>query len=771
MLDSHTNVNKIMQEELLTFTYKIHIQGLVQGVGFRPYIYRIANRFKLNGWVENRNDGVFIKVNASAVIFDKFIESIKNELPAAASIYCIDYQKISSETFSNFEIVKSENKSNEITEVSPDIGVCHECLADLKTQTHRINYPFINCTNCGPRFTIIKDLPYDREKTSMLPFVMCEQCRSEYVNVLDRRFHAQPVACLHCGPAYQLHFKNEIINNFDQIITSVCRLLEQGKIVAMKGLGGYHLACDAQNEEVVKNLRRAKNRDGKPFAVMFKNISSLKEFTQCEQIEEALLSSWRNPILLLRDKKKLAPSVSVGFETTGSMLPYMPFHHLLFEQLNLPAIVLTSGNISDEPIIIDNEIAIERLGSISSAVLTYNRDIHNRTDDSVAFVTNQKARLIRRSRSYTPSPIRLGFNAEGIFAAGAELVNCFCIGKADQAILSQHIGDLKNLETLEFYTESVGRFNRLFRMKPTLVVHDLHPDYLSTKYANELDIPQIAVQHHHAHIASCMAEHQLDEKVIGVALDGVGLGDDGNIWGGEFLICDLADYERFSHFEYIPMPGGDNATKNPWRMAVSYLYKYYGSSLLDLNLDFLNDIPAHEIDLVMSMLDKNINCPLTSSTGRLFDAVAALTNICTKSSFHAEAPMRLEAATNSSTNEAYEFEVNKDIKLDKIFKGIVDDLMAGINKGVIATKFHHTIINIIFANANSIKQTHGINKVVLSGGSFQNRFILERVERLLEEEGFEVYAQEKIPANDGGLALGQLAIAAKRRALEMIIDN
>ncbi len=765
MTDSHSNTTKIMQEKVLTNTYKIHIQGLVQGVGFRPYIYRIAHRFQLYGWVENRNDGVFIKINSTTDIFDNFIEAIKVEAPAASAIYSINHEIISPESFNSFEIIKSENKSDEITEVSPDIGVCDECLADLKTQAHRIDYPFINCTNCGPRFTIIKDLPYDREKTSMLPFVMCDQCRSEYVDVLDRRFHAQPVACMHCGPEYALNFDDKTIDKFDEILTKVSELLEAGKIIAMKGLGGYHLACDAQNENAVKELRKAKNRDGKPFAVMFKNITELKRFTECDETEQALLSSWRNPILLLKDKKKLAPSVSVGFETTGSMLPYMPFHYLLFEKLNLPAIVLTSGNISDEPIIIDNKTAIKKLGLISSAVLTYNRDIHNRTDDSVAFVTNDKSRLIRRSRSFAPSPVRLNFNAEGIFAAGAELVNCFCIGKADQAILSQHIGDLKNLETLEFYTESIGRFQRLFRMEPTIVVHDLHPDYLSTKYAKELNVKKIGVQHHHAHIASCMAEHQLNEKVIGVALDGVGLGDDGNIWGGEFMVCDLADYERFSHLEYVQMPGGDKATKNPWRMAVSYLYKFFGHSFLKLNLEFLKDIPSHEIELVISMLEKNINCPLTSSTGRLFDAVAALTNICTKSTFHAEAPMRLEATCNSTNTDSYDFEIGTDIKLDKIIKGIVTDLSLNLNKAEIATKFHHTIINLIFANAKLIKQSHGINKVVLSGGSFQNRIILERVEQLLTGKGFEVYAHENTPANDGGIALGQLAIAAKRREL------
>ncbi|MBU1011497.1 MAG: carbamoyltransferase HypF [Bacteroidetes bacterium] len=757
-----------MLEYNLFETYQIHIQGLVQGVGFRPYIYRQAHKFQLKGWVENSNDGVFIRVNIDPVKLGEFLSAIKNEAPTASDIFRINYQKIVTEEFSGFEIIKSRNKSDEITEVSPDIGVCSDCLADLKTQTHRINYPFINCTNCGPRFTIIKDLPYDREKTSMNPFVMCDQCRSEYMDVLDRRFHAQPVACKHCGPQYQLYLNGEIINDFNQIISNVCELLEKGDIVAIKGLGGYHLACDAQNEEAVQKLRNAKNRDGKPFAVMFRDISSLKKFTECDPVEEKLLTSWRNPILLLKDKNKLAPSVSVGFKTTGAMLPYMPFHYLLFQQLKLPVIVLTSGNITDEPIIIDNQDALEILGSIASAVLTYNRDIYNRTDDSVAFVSNNKSRLIRRSRSYVPSPVRLSFNAEGIFAAGAELVNCFCIGKSDQAILSQHIGDLKNLETLEFYSESVARFQQLFRFKPTLVVHDLHPDYLSTKYAKGLNLTHIGVQHHHAHIASCMAEHQLDEKVIGIAFDGVGLGDDGNIWGSEFLICDFEDYKRYSHFEFVPMPGGDNATKNPWRMAVSYLYKYYGKSFLDLNLTFLKKIPDFEVDLIIKMLDKNINCPLTSSAGRLFDAVAALTDICTQSSFHAEAPMRLEAAIDKKTSTAYDFEIGTPIKLENIIKGIVEDLQNGINKEVISAKFHNTIINIIFEVANKIRQTEGLNKVVLSGGSFQNRFLLERVENLLSDDGFEVFAQENIPANDGGLALGQLAIAAKRRALKLI---
>jgi len=757
---------KPMAEEMHVNTYHIHIQGLVQGVGFRPYIYRLAHQFKLKGWVENRNNGVHIELNATHHQLNDFIGAVTDQAPTAASIFAIEHRVVKSQNFSVFKIIKSKNKSDEITEVSPDIGVCDDCLKDLKTQAHRFNYPFINCTNCGPRFTIIKDLPYDREKTSMQAFEMCEKCRVEYENVLDRRFHAQPVACNNCGPTYQLIKADQIINEFDDIITHVCALLEQGEIVAIKGMGGYHLACDAQNENTVAQLRKIKNRDGKPFAVMFRDLESASNFVEINDLEKQVLTSWRKPIVLLKDKKKLAHGVSVGFSTSGAMLPYMPFHYLLFEKLKLPVIVLTSGNISDEPIIIDNRVAVDVFSPKISAVVSYNRDIHNRTDDSVSFVCNHKIRMIRRSRSYAPSPVRLNFKVEGIFAAGAELVNCFCIGKENQAILSQHIGDLKNLETLEFYTESVERFQRLFRMKPELVVHDLHPDYLSTRFANEMGTKTLAVQHHHAHIASCMAEHQLDEKVIGIALDGVGLGDDGHIWGGEFMLCDFADYKRITHFEYIQMPGGDKATKNPWRMAVSYLKKYFGDTYQAWGLEFLKSIPDIEHEMVNNMIDKNINCPLTSSTGRLFDAVAALTNICTTASFHAEAPMRLEAAIDNQITDHYEFEIQKEIKLQKMFEGIVNDLTNGISKGVISAKFHNTIINVIFAAVSMIRKSSGLNKVVLSGGSFQNRYLLEKTEKLLSKAGFLVFSQEKIPANDGGLALGQIAIAAKKRALK-----
>ncbi len=597
---------------------------------------------------------------------------------------------------------------------------------------------------------------------------MCSECEKEYKDVLDRRFHAQPVACTKCGPQYELINEGKSIKNFDSLLEGVCNLLYDGKILSIKGTGGFHLACDATNEDAVKRLRKLKVREGKPFAIMFSNIGTLKEYVEVDEVEEKTLASWQRPIVLLKNKKQLAKDICIGLNTTGVMLPYMPFHFLLFEKLKLPAIVLTSGNISDEPIVIDNEMAKKELSKISDALLIYNRDIYNRTDDSVVIVANKKPRLIRRSRGYAPSPIRLNIDVEGIIATGAELTNCFCIGKDNQAILSQHIGDLKNAETLEFYTNTLEQFKKLFRLKPMLIVSDMHPDYLSTKYADSTDFKKIRVQHHHAHIASCMTEHKLDEKVIGVSFDGTGFGDDNNIWGGEFFVCDLNEYKRYTHFEYIPMPGGDKVTKEPWRMAVSYLYKIYGKDFLNLKLPFLKDINTENINLLFQAIDKNINTPLTSSAGRLFDAVSAMINLCPVSKFHAEAPMRLESVIDSNCNEHYDFSFDTTISFTNTIKGIIEDFKAGVSISVISAKFHNTIINIIFAIVSEMSKSTGINKVVLSGGTFQNKYILERTESVLTKQGYKVYAHNKVPSNDGGIALGQIAIAAKRRVLKCV---
>lgn len=748
-------------------TYKIKITGLVQGVGFRPFIYVLAEGFNLTGWVENRNDGVLIKANADKNKIKNFIDEIKQKAPTASSIENISLTDIEFENFETFSIKKSESTSDAITEVSPDIAVCNDCLADIKSQKHRKNYPFTNCTNCGPRFTIIKDLPYDRVKTTMNEFKMCETCEKEYTDIYDRRFHAQPVACSNCGPHYTLHYKDDKITDINKILSISSSLTEAGKIIAIKGLGGYHLMCDAKNEDALTNLRNLKNRESKAFAVMFGDAEKLEEYVYISEQEKKEITSWQRPILLLKSKKKLAFSVSNGLVNLGVMLPYMPFHHMLFEHLNTDAIVLTSGNFTDEPIITGNKEALVKFYGKVDAVITYNRKIHNRTDDSVGMLVNDKLRLLRRSRGFAPSSIGTKFNTEGIFAAGAEFVNCFCIGKGDRAFMSQHIGDLKNLETYEFYKESYELYKRLFRFSPKYIVADLHPDYLSSKFAEELkeqhpEIKLIRVQHHHAHIVSCMAEHQLDEKVIGISFDGVGLGDDGNIWGGEFLINDLSDYNRFSHFEYIPVSGGDSVSKEPWRSATSCLYHYFGEDIFNTLPFFTEKIGAGKINMYLQVLKNNFNTYKTSSAGRLFDAVSSLLGLVNVAGYHAEAPMRLESIVNESVKESYNFDVNNVVSFKKTFKSIIDDLKEDVDISIISAKFHNTIVNVVIKLSELMKQKTGINKVVLSGGTFQNKYLLTKIETELADKNFEVCSPLKIPSNDGGIALGQLVIGAKR---------
>jgi hydrogenase maturation protein HypF len=743
--------------------YRIKVEGLVQGVGFRPFVFRLARKHNCQGYVLNRTDGLLIKIEGSREETRKFTDELETAYPPAAIIEKVIIEQDKPENSVDFKIVGSQDLTDEISRISPDIAVCPDCMDDIRKQPHRLNYPFINCTNCGPRFTIIKDFPYDREKTTMKVFEMCPECAAEYNDVSDRRFHAQPVACNNCGPIYSLHINNTTVSSFESILDKLADLLRNGKIIAVKGTGGYHLMCDALNESTVKRLRSSKHREGKPFAVMFADIKRIEEYAHVSGPEKKALLSWRRPIVILQTKKELARSVSPGFNTIGAFLPYMPIHYLLFERLSIPAVVLTSGNFYEEPIIIDNDEALKKLFDIADAVLTYNREIYNRTDDSVVKIINNDECLFRRSRGYAPNPVKLTINADGILAAGAELVNCFCIGKGTQAILSQHIGDLKNIESYRFYTETIDKFKKLFRVNPSLVVSDLHPDYLSTRYAESLGITNIKVQHHHAHIASCMVENNIDEPVIGVSFDGTGYGTDGNTWGSEFLIADLKDFKRYTHFEYTGLPGGDKAVEEPWRTAVSYLYKYMGRAFLDLKLPFLEKIDSIKINHVLDAIDKKINCPLSCGAGRLFDAAAAITGVCTMSMFHAEAPMRLESVAASGIKECYDFEINKTISFGRLFKGMIGDIKKGVSASLISAKFHNTIICVIFETVIKMRKETGINKVVLSGGTFQNKYISEGVKKMLVKDKFKVYTQNRIPANDGGIALGQLAIAAKRR--------
>jgi hydrogenase maturation protein HypF len=749
-------------------TYQIHIQGLVQGVGFRPFIHRLTNKFGLTGWVENSNNGVKLEVNCTENQLNTYLESIKNEAPPAATILSMKTLQVENREYEKFTIRLSSDVSNEITLISPDIAVCNECLQDLETQSHRINYPLVNCTNCGPRFSIIRELPYDRKKTTMSEFEMCTVCQSEYNDISDRRFHAQPVACHSCGPHYTLH-SDETTENFAEILSILSKIIESGGIAAIKGIGGFHLMCDAMNNSAVQRLRELKLREGKPFAVMFRNLEALDLYTYVNQTEKKILTSWQRPIVLLNLKKLLSAQVSVGLNRVGVMLPYMPFHYLFFKQTRLDAIVLTSGNFSDEPILIDNQEAIHQFSGKVDAIITYNRDIYNRTDDSVLQVIDDKIQILRRSRGFAPSPIIMNLSTEGIFAVGAELVNCFAIGKGNQAILSQHIGDLKNVETFDFYKETYYRFAQLFRFTPEIVVTDLHPDYLSSKFASFIheqfpDSKIVTVQHHHAHIAACMAENQINEKVIGIAMDGVGMGTDGKIWGGEFFIADLFDFERVAHFEYVSIPGGDVVAVEPWRAAVGYLYKVYGNEMFDLPIVLNQKIPKKKLELVTQMIDKQINSPKSSSAGRLFDAISAITGVCLISTFHAEAPMRLESCINEGCFEYYSTSINNSsISFNSAIKEIINDVRKEIPTGEISRKFHFTVVNVIIKVIQSISNKTGLKNVVLSGGTFQNVFLLKQTMKELNNLGYRVFCHKEVPSNDGGLALGQLAIAAQRR--------
>jgi hydrogenase maturation protein HypF len=744
------------------------IRGLVQGVGFRPFIYRLACKHGLFGEVDNRTNGVSVVVQGDLRAIDKFSNDILKHAPPASQIKSIEVNQRILGGFESFRIVESKVVDNQITEISPDIAVCHDCLNDIMTDPERINYSFTNCTNCGPRFTIIERLPYDRANTSMKSFKMCEKCSSEYSDILDRRFHAQPVACNSCGPAYIYKDPGKSLFHMEEILKEMASQIIAGRTVALKGMGGYHLMCDPFNNQAVNELRSKKQRDGKPFAVMFRDISSVKEYCIVEEAEEHELISWRRPVLILRQKKHLAEAVSNGLNTTGVLLPYLPVHYQLFKILEIPAVVLTSANVADEPIIIDDDSAEKKLSGVAGSIVSHNREIINRNDDSVIRIINNRITMIRRSRGFVPRPVDLNFNVNGILALGAEQKNSFCLGIHYQAILSQYIGDLKNLPVFNFFRESIARFYELFRFNPEYIACDLHPDYLSTQYAavleKELKVPVIRIQHHHAHIASAMAENGLDEKVIGVCFDGTGYGTDDKIWGGEFLIADHEKFTRFIHFDYVPMPGGDRTVAEPWRMAFSYLYKYFRTSFDPQNHRIFRSIDKEAITMVREMIDKNINSPLTSSAGRLFDAVSAILGLCGKSEFDSEAPMRLESAINCETDLYYPFKIEKTIEFAGMFREIIKD-SENIDVSVISAKFHNTLAQVILEVSEMIRDETALNKVVLSGGVFQNKYLLERSYFLLTRNKFRIFTNHLVPSNDGGVSLGQLMIASKKIGL------
>ena len=767
----------------------IHVTGVVQGVGFRPFVYGLANRHDLRGWVCNTSAGVEIVVQGDDGHVNSFVESLSGEAPPLARVEQVTDWEEAAEEFSTFEIRESERVEGAFQPVSPDVAICEDCERELfDPEDHRYLYPFINCTNCGPRFTIIKDLPYDRPATTMADFPMCEYCRKEYEDPLNRRFHAQPVACPDCGPSVQLRYSvsdEATLSNIDLRLPAVLnarRLLRQGGIVAVKGLGGFHLACDGRNKNAVEELRNRKGRAGKPFALMMADLATVRRYCQVDQAERDLLTGRDKPIVLLKRKAGtgIPEDVAPGMDTLGVMLPYTPLHHLLLNQADLvlgrepaPAVlVMTSGNFSEEPIATDNLDALERLSSLADAYLLHNRDIHIRCDDSVVRVDpadvkdDQRAPVVylRRSRGYAPYPVSLPFNVMPILAVGGELKNTFCLARERYAFLSHHIGDMENVEVHESFEQGLGHLARLFRITPELIAYDMHPGYFTTRYAQKVtDRPSIAIQHHHAHIAACMADNSLeDRKVIGLSFDGTGYGTDGRIWGGEVLLASYADFERAAHLEYLPLPGGDAATRNPWRIAVGY------AEALGVELDglpFLNSIDPMHVEVVRKQVRKKLNAPDTSSMGRLFDAVAALAGGRNEVTYEAQAAMELEVLSKSELNaaEPYPFEIKGDvIRVDALLRQIIEDVRKNRSAALIGARFHRTLGQMAVDVSKRVREQTGVREVALSGGVWQNQVLLDLTRSALLKEDFVVFTHRLTPANDGGLALGQAVVANAR---------
>jgi len=723
----------------------ISIRGTVQGVGFRPFVYGLAKRLSINGFVRNSDGGVEIEAEGDEV--EAFLAELQNGTPVLAEIADIRVKDLEIRKETGFQIVESHPTVGGLALVPPDTATCDDCLADLTEAGNRRHlYPFTNCTNCGPRYTIIQDVPYDRRTTTMAAFRMCPGCEAEYHDPADRRFHAQPNACPVCGPWISAP------------ISHVQEWLRNGAIVAIKGLGGYHLACDAANHSAVERLRERKQRGNKPFAIMVRSLEDVGRFCEVSASERDLLAGARRPIVLLRRRVEasLSAAIAPGNRHLGVMLPYTPLHHLLFLDAALTALVMTSGNLSEEPIV-SREEELTRLAPLADRFLTHNRPIQTRVDDSVVRVFRGRPLLVRRSRGFAPEPIDLGMPVHDVIAVGGEIKNTFCLTTDHYAILSQHIGDLENYETLEFFRETLDHMRRFFRVRPEAVAHDLHPGYLSTRVAFEMaDLPRIGVQHHHAHVASCMAEHGLAGKVIGLAFDGTGYGTDGAIWGGEVLICDYTAFERRYHLRYVPLAGGDAAVREPWRVALAYLRD---CGLQAADAPALAAVPERRCTAVETMLARRVQTVNTSSCGRLFDAVSALLGVCLENRYEAQAAIELEAMAFDGA-PAFAFDLRED-EID--LRACIRELVSATRKGqpvpLLSARFHQTMANAIIAACQKVCASEGLTRVCLSGGSFQNVRLLEATVGGLERAGFETFWQSKIPCNDGGLSLGQAVVA------------
>jgi hydrogenase maturation protein HypF len=748
----------------------ITVSGIVQGVGFRPYIYRLATARQLSGTITNTPSGVTIEVQGPREFVEEFVSRLPHDAPPLARITDLAVLDIPCNGDREFRILASQRGETVHTLISPDVATCDDCLRELlDPHDRRYRYPFINCTNCGPRFTIVRDIPYDRPRTSMAVFPMCRSCQAEYDDPLNRRFHAQPNACWDCGP--RLEFRDnrgEAVRQRDPV-RSAAEALKAGKIVAIKGIGGFHLAADATDANAVALLRERKGRVEKPFAVMVPNVRMAEQLCEMNDAERQALLSIQRPIVLLRRKQpsRVADQVAPFNRDLGTFLPYTPLHHLLLMEGGFSALVMTSGNLSEEPIAIDNDEARVRLTGLADYILVHNRDILLRCDDSVVRVVSGGMQQLRRSRGFVPVPVFLHKEIPAVIAVGGELKNAVCLTKAKHAFLSQHLGDLENFESYRFFQEAIEHLKRILEIQPEIVAYDLHPDYFSTKWALQQNgVPTIGVQHHHAHVASCMAENHLEHDVIGFALDGTGYGSDGHVWGGEVLIANYQDFNRAAHLEYVHMPGGTAAIHEPWRMAVSYLVHHFGPDSLKWKLPFLDGIGTQRIDLLLQMIERKVNSPLTSSCGRLFDAVAAMAGIRQTVTYEAQAAIELEMAITMLPEEgAYPFElVPQDsgwiMGTRPLFKALLGDLDSGVPAGIISARFHNGIVAVLQQLACLLRQQTHLSRVCLSGGSFNNLYLTEKLRGELLAAGFDVFIHREVPCGDGGLSLGQAMIAA-----------
>ncbi len=746
---------------------QFEIKGIVQGVGFRPFVYQLANKHEITGEVANTSSGVCVHTEGTKKNIESFFNELTEKTPPLACIIDISIYPKTVEGYKTFFITESISRADKSTLISPDVSVCEDCLKELfDFSNRRYQYPFINCTNCGPRYTIMDDIPYDRLNTSMKHFQMCFKCQTEYNDPKNRRFHAQPNACADCGPHVALYDNTRRKIPTENPIKKTVELLKQGHIIAIKGLGGYHIAVDAENNDAVVRLRNRKHREEKPFALMSCGINDIRKYAIFDPEEEALLTSPRRPIVILRKKNPntISREVSPRNKNFGAMLPYTPLHYLLLS-CGFTAFVMTSGNMSEEPIAIDNEDAFYRLSKIADYFLIHNREIYIRADDSIIRRVTGTTRLVRRSRGYIPTPVFLKQPVPPVLACGAELKNTVCLTKENRAFLSQHIGDLENVAAYDFFILTIKHMKRILDIEPKIIAYDHHPDYLSTRYALEQqDMEKIQVQHHHAHIASCMAENMVDDTVIGLSFDGTGYGTDGSIWGGEVLIADQKQFRRKAHLAYAHMPGSVAAIKEPWRMAISYLVNVFGDSFWRLDLPVLREIDTKKVNTIVEMISKKVNSPSTSSLGRLFDGIASILGIRHRVFYEGQAAMELEMIAHDKMLETYDYEWTTDdvhkVLLEPIISAVVHDIEKGVDLSRISSRFHMTIIQLFSELCEDIRGQTGLNCVALSGGVFQNAIILTGLIHALESKHFQVLSHRLIPTNDGGICLGQAVVAA-----------